>query len=128
MVGQHVDLWPPAGLEPLLAGSSIRWLQDSVAALDAANNRVTLDDGSVLDFDWLSVNTGAVQDRQRLELLMPGVREHGLFVRPIEVFGTLWPRVVALAQTQALRLAVVGGGAALRGRNGGRHGDSCREF
>ena len=99
-------------LEPLLAGSSIRWLQDSVAALDAANNRVTLDDGSVLDFDWLSVNTGAVQDRQRLELLMPGVREHGLFVRPIEVFGTLWPRVVALAQTQALRLAVVGGGAA----------------
>ncbi len=99
-------------LEPLLAGSSIRWLPHSVVELDAASNQVTLDDGSVLDFDWLSVNTGAVQDRQRLEALMPGVREHGLFVRPIEAFGTLWPRVVALAQTQGLRLAVVGGGAA----------------
>jgi len=99
-------------LEPLLAGTPIRWLAHSVAALDASSNRVTLDDGSMLDFDWLSVNTGAVQDRQRLEALMPGVREHGLFVRPIEAFGALWPRVVAMAQTRALRLAVVGGGAA----------------
>lgn len=99
-------------LEPLLAGTPVRWLPHSVSALDATHNRVTLDDGTVLDFDWLSVNTGSVQDRQRLGEQMPGVREHGLFVRPIEAFGALWPRVVALAQTQALRLAVVGGGAA----------------
>jgi NADH dehydrogenase FAD-containing subunit len=90
----------------------VRWLQHSVSALDTNHNQVTLDDGTVLDFDWLSVNTGAVQDRQRLGEQMPGVREHGLFVRPIEAFGALWPRVVALAQSQALRLAVVGGGAA----------------
>ena len=99
-------------LEPLLAGTPVRWLQHSVSALDTNHNQVTLDDGTVLDFDWLSVNTGAVQDRHRLGEQMPGVREHGLFVRPIEAFGALWPRVVALAQTQALRLAVVGGGAA----------------
>ena len=99
-------------LEPLLAGTPVRWLQHSVSALDASHNQVTLDDGTVLDFDWLSVNTGAVQDRQRLEAQMPGVREHGLFVRPIEAFGALWPRVVELGQTRALRLALVGGGAA----------------
>jgi pyridine nucleotide-disulfide oxidoreductase family protein len=99
-------------LEPLLAGTPVRWLQHSVSALDASHNQVTLDDGTVLDFDWLSVNTGAVQDRQRLEAQMPGVREHGLFVRPIEAFGALWPRVVELGQTRALRLALVGGRAA----------------
>ena len=99
-------------LEPLLAGTPVRWLQRSVSTLDASHNRVTLDDGTVLDFDWLSVNTGAVQDRQRLEAQMPGVREHGLFVRPIEAFGALWPRVVERGQTRALRLALVGGGAA----------------
>ncbi|MEY4267844.1 MAG: hypothetical protein RIS90_2379 [Pseudomonadota bacterium] len=99
-------------LEPLLTGTPIRWLQHSVSALDVTHNQVTLDDGTVLDFDWLSVNTGAVQDRVALDAAMPGVREHGLFVRPIEAFGVLWPRVVAMAQTRALRLAVVGGGAA----------------
>jgi pyridine nucleotide-disulfide oxidoreductase family protein len=99
-------------LEPLLTGTPVRWLPHSLAALDATHNQVTLDDGTVLDFDWLSVNTGAVQDRVALDAAMPGVREHGLFVRPIEAFGALWPRVVALAQTRALRLAVVGAGAA----------------
>ncbi len=99
-------------LEPLLAGTPIRLILRSAVALDAAASKITLDNGTVLGFDWLSVNTGPVQDRQRLETQMPGVREHGLFVRPIEAFGALWPRVAELAQTQALRLTLVGGGAA----------------
>ena len=99
-------------LEPLLAGTPIRLILRSAVALDAAASQITLDNGTVLGFDWLSVNTGPVQDRQRLETQMPGVREHGLFVRPIEAFGALWPRVAELAQTQALRLTLVGGGAA----------------
>lgn len=99
-------------LEPLLAGTPIRLILRSAVALDAAASQITLDNGMVLGFDWLSVNTGPVQDRQRLETQMPGVREHGLFVRPIEAFGALWPRVAELAQTQALRLTLVGGGAA----------------
>ena len=99
-------------LEPLLAGTPIRLILRSAIALDAAASQITLDNGTVLGFDWLSVNTGPVQDRQRLETQMPGVREHGLFVRPIEAFGALWPRVAELAQTQALRLTLVGGGAA----------------
>ncbi|MBU3738525.1 MAG: pyridine nucleotide-disulfide oxidoreductase [Rhodoferax sp.] len=99
-------------LEPLLAGSAVRHLSQAVVALDAAAGTVTLDDGRDIGFDLLSVNTGAVQDRQQLEAALPGVREHGLFVRPIEAFGALWPRVVERAQGLALRLAVVGGGAA----------------
>ena len=99
-------------LEPLVRRSGIRWLQRSVRGLDAAAQTVTLDDGSVLHYDWLSINTGPVQDRALIEQRMPGVREHGLFIRPIEAFGALWPQVVEWAQTKPLRIAVVGAGAA----------------
>jgi NADH dehydrogenase FAD-containing subunit len=43
---------------------------------------------------------------------MPGARKHGLFVRPIEAFGALWPRVAEMGDARALRIAVIGGGAA----------------
>ncbi|MDO9165118.1 MAG: FAD-dependent oxidoreductase [Rhodoferax sp.] len=99
-------------LEPLLQNTGIRWLTRSATGLDANARTVTLDDGSTLSFDWLSVNTGPVQDRVQIEQTMPGAREHGLFVRPIESFGALWPRVAELAKTRALRVAVIGGGAA----------------
>jgi pyridine nucleotide-disulfide oxidoreductase family protein len=99
-------------LAPFLKESRLTWLQRSVTGLDANARTVTLDDGSTLAYDVLSVNSGPVQDRQKTELMMPGAREHALFVRPIEAFGMLWPKVVELAQSRPLRLAVVGGGAA----------------
>jgi pyridine nucleotide-disulfide oxidoreductase family protein len=99
-------------LEPLVRRSGIRWLQRSVRGLDAQAQTVTLDDGSSLRYDWLSINTGPVQDRALIEQSMPGVREHGLFIRPIEAFGALWPQVVEWAQTKPLRVAVVGAGSA----------------
>ena len=99
-------------LEPLLKNTGIRWLARSASAIDAEACTVTLDDGTVLPYDWLSVNTGPVQNRQLMEQTLPGAREHGLFVRPIEAFGALWPQVVELAQKRALRVAVIGAGAA----------------
>ncbi|MDD2924209.1 FAD-dependent oxidoreductase [Rhodoferax sp.] len=99
-------------LEPLLANSGVQWLQRSAVALDAQTRELTLDDGSTIRYDVLSVNSGPVQDRQKIEHLMPGAREHALFVRPIEAFGALWPQVVMLAQSRPLRVAVIGGGAA----------------
>jgi len=99
-------------LAPLLAAGGVQWLQRHAVGLDATTRTVTLDDGSTVSYDVLSVNTGPVQDRQRIEQLIPGAAKHALFVRPIESFGALWPKVVALAQTRALRVAVIGGGAA----------------
>ena len=99
-------------LEPLLENTGIRWLARSATALDATAQTITLDDGTVLPYDWLSVNTGPVQNRPLMEQTLPGVREHGLFIRPIETFGALWPQVVALAQKRPLRVAVIGAGAA----------------
>ena len=99
-------------LGPLVQRSGIRWLQRSVRGLDAQAQTVTLDDGSVLPYDWLSINTGPVQDRALIEQTMPGAREHALFIRPIEAFGALWPQVVEMGSTRPLRIAVIGAGAA----------------
>ena len=99
-------------LEPLVRRSGIRWIQRSVRAMDATTQTVTLDDGSALRYDWLSINTGPVQNRALLEQTMPGAREHALFIRPIEAFGVLWPKVLEMAQTKPLRVAVIGAGAA----------------
>lgn len=99
-------------LEPLLKNTGMRWLKCRAAALDANAGTVTLDNGEQIGFDWLSINTGPVQDRLRIEQALPGAREHGLFVRPLEAFAALWPEVLALASSRALRVAVIGGGAA----------------
>jgi pyridine nucleotide-disulfide oxidoreductase family protein len=99
-------------LEPLLKNGAIRWLRHRAVAIDPDARHITLEDGSVHGFDWLSVNTGPVQNRDQIEQAMPGARMHGLFVRPIESFGALWPQVVDLAQSRALRMAILGGGAA----------------
>ena len=99
-------------LEPLVRRSGIRWIQRNVRGMDANTQTVTLDDGSVLRYDWLSINTGPVQNRALIEQSMPGAREHALFIRPIEAFGVHWPKVVEMAQTKPLRIAVIGAGAA----------------
>lgn len=99
-------------LEPLVRRAGIRWLTRSVRGLDAQSQTVLFDDGSTLHYDWLSVNTGPVQNRSRIEQTMPGAREHALFVRPLETFAALWPKVADMGSTQALRIAVIGAGAA----------------
>ncbi len=99
-------------VEPMVRRCGIRWLPRSVKAIDAASQTLTLDDGNTVHYDWLSINTGPVQNRSQLEQSLPGARQFGLFVRPLEVFSKLWPKVVELGAQRALRIAVIGGGAA----------------
>lgn len=95
-------------LEALLKRADVPWLNRPVVAFDANARTVKLDNGSTFSFDWLSVNTDLVQDRQQIEAAMPGAREHCLFLRPLASFGTLWPRVAELGASRALRIAVLG--------------------
>ena len=97
-------------LEPLARHANARCLERQVLALDATQRVLTLDDGSTLRYDWLSVNTEGVQEREQLERAMPGARTHGLFVRPFDVFAKLWPRVVELGSQRALRIAIISAG------------------
>ena len=99
-------------LDGLLARCGARYIQSMAVAIDAAAQSVTLANGESVSYDWLSLNTGPVMDREKIEATMPGAREHALFVRPIEAFGQLWPQVAALAYSRPIHLVVVGAGAA----------------
>lgn len=79
-------------LAPLLRHAAVRSHQGRVVRLDAQARSLQLDDGSTLGYDWLSLDPGPLQDRDRIERAIPGAREHGLFVRPIEAFGALYRR------------------------------------
>ena len=95
-------------LRPLAQAAGVNFMLASATRLDAPARRVTLDDGGVLDYDLLSLDTGAVMHRDRL----PGAAEHALFVRPIEDFVQQLDALWARAARRRLALAVVGAGAA----------------
>ena len=106
-------------LEPLFKAAGARWVQGRVTALDAAAQTVQVAPAGgnksapeQLAYTRLSIDTGAIIDRHRLEADMPGAAARALIVRPIESFAALWPQVLELAQKQAVSLAVIGAGAA----------------
>lgn len=110
-------------LEPLFKAAGVHWIQGRVSGLDAAAQTVRFSpesdhsgaSGQVsepLSYDLLSIDTGAIMDRQRLEAEMPGASAHAIIVRPIEAFAARWPQVLQMAQQQAVSLAVIGAGAA----------------
>jgi hypothetical protein len=90
--------------------SGVQWIQNNAAALDAGDKTLLLDDGRTLTFDLLSINTAAKSQRDSIEMNLPGVREHAMFVAPLEKFASLWPRVCELGKTRPLRLSVIGAG------------------
>lgn len=93
-----------------VARSGVQWIQNNAVALDADARTLQLDDGQTLAFDILSINAGAQPHRDSIEMEMPGVREHAMFIAPLEKFASLWPRVCELGQTRPLRLSVIGAG------------------
>ena len=95
-------------LQPLAAAARVHFIEGAAVALDAAARRVVLADGRIAEYDVLSLDTGAVMDRDQL----PGAREHGLFVRPIEHFVRLLDALLDLASRRVLDVVVIGGGAA----------------
>ncbi len=99
-------------LAPLLHNSGVRWLASNAIGVDANARTVRLDDGARMPYDWLSIDTGLVQERERIEQALPGAREHGLFARPGEAFAALWPRVTALGPQRLRSVAVIGDDAA----------------
>ena len=101
-------------VQPLIATGSGRWLVARPARIDAAASAILLDDDQVVKFDALSINNEPLNDLDALELALPGAREHGLHLHPIDTFCALWPRVPELAAAGALRVAVIGGLASHR--------------
>mgnify|MGYP001765020195 CR=1 FL=1 len=95
-------------LPALAAAAGAKLRLDAAVALDAAARRVTLAGGEVLDYNWLSIDTGPVMDRDAL----PGAREHALCVRPIEDFVARLEALLQPAARRRMDVAVIGAGAA----------------
>ena len=95
-------------LMPLANAAKVRVVESAAMSLDTAARVIHLACGRTAEYDVLSMDTGAAMDRNRL----PGAREHGLFVRPIEHFVRLLDGLWALAVQRVLDVVVVGGGAA----------------
>ena len=105
-------------LEPLMRAAGARWVHARCTGIDAGARQVQLSSfdakapPSSMGYDLLSVDTGAVLDRNRLEVDIPGATNYALVVRPIEVFASLWPKVLAHALQRPVSVVVVGAGAA----------------
>lgn len=119
VAGHYTEAECQIPLEPLARAAGVRWVQGRCTGIDAAERRVQWAatgrapaDGAALPYDLLSVDTGAVLDRRRLDADMPGVSAHALIVRPIEGFAKLWPQVMAMGRSRPLSVAVIGSGAA----------------
>ena len=94
-------------IEPLAQRAKAVWTDAQVQALDATAKAILLDDGRELRYDWLGVDQEPAQMRAHADIAMPGARKNGLFVRPLEAFAMLWPKVVGMAQPTPVRVAVI---------------------
>jgi selenide,water dikinase len=99
----HIDL------EPLARFADARFLQASASAIAPARRNVTLDDGSVLDYDAISIDVGSTPPTHGID----GAAEHAIPVRPVKDFLAAWESLIARVRDGKVRtLAMVGGGAA----------------
>lgn len=95
-------------LKPLCDAAGAVWVESAATGIDAQSKQVRLSNGEALTFDYLSVDSGSVMDRDAI----PGAREHALFVRPMEQFVRLFDSLLTLARSRSLSVVVIGGGAA----------------
>jgi selenide,water dikinase len=85
----------------LAARAHAHYQQGEVRSLDLGGKTARLADGTVLEYDLLSLNVGSMVDQS-----IPGSREHALAVKPFESFiGKLDGGPIA-------RIAIAGSGAA----------------
>jgi pyridine nucleotide-disulfide oxidoreductase family protein len=108
VAGHYTAAQASIALAPWAAAAGAFFVEAAAVALDTAGRTVRLSDGRVAEYDVLSIDTGGVQRRDSL----PGARERGLFVRPVEAFAGLQDALVNLAAGRVLDVVVIGAGAA----------------
>jgi len=96
-------------LRPLARAANVEIILDHVTGLNADLQRVTLGDGTHLDYGLLSVDVGGETNLSWLETL----GERLLPIKPLGGFVQRWVEIVAVAGWKKnFSLVVVGGGAA----------------
>jgi selenide,water dikinase len=95
----HVDL------ARLCAWAGVRFVQDRALGLDPGQRRLRLAQRPALDYEAISLNTGACSRMDQV----PGAAEHAVPVKPVASFWQRWSD--CKGQRQRGRVIVVGGGA-----------------
>ncbi|MBX3607734.1 MAG: FAD-dependent oxidoreductase [Piscinibacter sp.] len=108
MAGHYAAHEVSVPLPPFAQAARATLRRAAAVGLDAAARRITLDDGSTLDYDVLSLDIGSVADSDAI----PGAAGQALAVRPIEAFAERWERLADGRDAPPRCLVVVGGGAA----------------
>jgi selenide,water dikinase len=95
-------------LAALAMSAGCKFVSQAAIALDLAQRCAVLADGSRIEYDLLSLNTGSVADLQAV----PGAAEHAISLRPFDAFLRAWKSLLGdAASGKACRITVVGGGA-----------------
>jgi selenide,water dikinase len=98
----HIDL------EPLCSVAGIALHRAEATGLSPEHGRVMCSDGSVVEYDVLSIDIGSTPDVQAI----PGALDHGICVKPVAGFLRAWDRILGEARSgHPVSLAFVGGGA-----------------
>ena len=97
-------------LIPLVQAAGAKLIPAELQRLDLTNRVAYTDSGIALDFDVMSIATGAVTDVHAIS----GAREYALPLRPFDRFVTGWEQIVRRAQaaSDGYSLTVIGAGAA----------------
>ncbi len=97
-------------LDALAARAGVTFHEAAVVALDPSAHSLRCDDGTVMAFDLLSIDTGPVAATDGL----PGAAQNALPMRPIEGFVAAWPALLEHMRGAGRRfdLVVLGAGAA----------------
>lgn len=97
----HIDL------VKLSLWANVRFIQDSVTAIDVENNSLSLKHRPDIEFDVISIDIGSTPN-QKIE----GSAEYTTPVKPISDFYLHWEHIKTQVQLHSIKsLAVVGGGA-----------------
>jgi selenide,water dikinase len=96
-------------LAPLVRAANAVLLQRRVVGLDLERKVVLTDRGEAIEFDLLSIASGATLDFDAI----PGARDHALPIRPLENLVEGWQRIHAhtLASPEPVRVTLIGAGA-----------------
>lgn len=95
-------------VRPLARRAGARCIVAAAVALDAAQRRLTLEDGASIGYETVSLDVGSAVGG----LDVPGVREHALPTRPIGLFVRRIEAIVGRARgAGGFRLVIVGAGA-----------------
>lgn len=109
MVGEHNARQCRVALRPLAHAAGVKWVGQALMELDAQQQAVHLGNGRRIEYDMISLNTGAATD-DRL-LLSSGDRL--LPIKPLQEFTRRWPQACQRLQdlAHAPRIVLVGGGS-----------------